>query len=123
MAGKKTTTEACRKEVKTGFGIFSNDTSAINYFAPYEFRNYAFTLDDNIVVAVWANLPGKKAFGKSIQATLIGMEERDYNVYTTHYIHGEQSGIDNFRVTDDGIMYLEIPTTDDPIIYITIEPQ
>ncbi|MFO7851195.1 MAG: hypothetical protein ACQERS_03310 [Bacteroidota bacterium] len=117
------TVSICRREINTGFGIFSDDTTAINYFAPYKFRNYAFTIDENIVVAVWANLPGKKAFGKNMQVTVEGMEGKPYRVYTIHYINGEKSEVGNFKFRDDGNMYIEIPPTDEPIIYIVIEPQ
>jgi len=108
--------------VRTGFGIFSRDTSAINYFAPYSFTNYAFALDDKIVIAIWAGISGKEAFGQNMQVSLKGLDQGGYKIYTTHYIDGSRTQLKQYTFVGDHTMHLEVPPTDEPIVYITIDP-
>ncbi|GEM_PF-3484131 len=109
--------------VRTGYGIFSRDTSAINYFAPYEMKNYAFTVDNRIVIAIWAQLTGKTAFNQPLQVIVGGLDHQNYQVTQTHYISGKQTDLDDYILNNQGRMRLKIPPLEDPIIYITLKPE
>ncbi|MCF8308942.1 MAG: endo-1,4-beta-xylanase [Bacteroidales bacterium] len=110
--------------VRTGFGIFSKDTAAINYFAPYEFKNYAFKLGNKLMIAVWANLPRKEAFGQDMQVMIEGLPDTgDYEISKIHYINGNETALKNYTFKRNNTMHLKVPPNDEPIIYLVIEPK
>ena len=111
-------------KVRSGFGIFSRDTAAINYFPPYEFKNYAFTMDDKIFIAIWANLPGKKAFGQDIQLSVKGLDRnKDYEISQIQYVKGKEKRLKNYIFKKNSKMHIKIPPADDPVLYLMIKPE
>ncbi|MBS3776607.1 MAG: endo-1,4-beta-xylanase [Bacteroidales bacterium] len=123
LLGSGDTTAIYPHTVKTGYGIFSSDTAAINYFAPWVFTNYAFQVDNKVVVAVWANLPGKEAFGQDMQMQVKGLAPGNYQVYKTHYIDGHQTKVKEYSFKNSGVLHIKVPSSSEPILYITIEPE
>ena len=108
--------------VETGFGIFSKDT-AMNYFPPYLFRNYSFTIDDKIFIAAWLNLPAIEEFGKPIQVRIKGLNtSKKYNIKKQHFITGEESELTDYSLKD-GELCLKVPPTNDPILYLVVYPE
>jgi len=108
-------------KVKVGFGIRTQDTTAINYFAPYYFKNYAFTQDHNLFIASWLNLPGMKAFGQPVQVKINGLKPgRNIKIQKINYLTGESSTVSNYQWLDNGTLFVKIAPTDDPVLYLRI---
>ncbi len=116
-----TSTGVYNSPVETGFGIFSKDTS-MNYFPPYRFKNYSFTIDDEIFIAAWLNLPAIEEFGKHIQVKIHGLNrQKDYKISQIQYVTGEEKQLTNFTF-HEGELRLKVPPTNDPILYIRVKP-
>ena len=106
--------------VAVGFGLYGQDTTAMNYFAPYTLKNYAFTVDGDILVSAWMDLPGLETPGPSIQAVVKGMETSRpvSSVVRIDYLSGIEEPVPFAREGES--LRIELPRKPDPVIYLRV---
>lgn len=109
------------KPVKVGFGLRSQDTTAINYFAPYTFKSYAFTQDDGLFIASWLHLPKIKQFGQPVQVKVQGIQKgSDISIQKVDHLTGERKPVDSYQWIGDQTLFVQVPPTNDPVLYLKI---
>lgn len=104
--------------VKVGFGLDATE----DY--PYIFKSYAFTLDQDIFVVAWLDLPGIadiRPEGNLIEATLEQLGKKTIKeIQLINYVNGDQKEIDDFR-WNDNTLKIQIPRIADPVLYFKIK--
>lgn len=107
--------------VTVGFGIRSEETTAINYFVPYTFKNYTFRQGNDLFVAAWLTLPKITGFGQPVQLKVRGIPRgREIRIRKIDHLTGKKSPISTFEWIDDRLLFVEVPPTDDPVLYLRI---
>jgi hypothetical protein len=103
-------------DVRVGFGYQGEATP------PYEFTSYAFSLDDDVLVAAWLDLPGLELDGfqrDTIEAAVPGVDSVD-DVRTVDYLTGETDSLDDYEVRD-GTLWVDVPVSGDPVCYLRVD--
>lgn len=110
-------------EVHTGFGLRSNNR-APNYFAPYIFQNYTFTLDNELFIAVWLDLPGieeAKPDQPGIDVIIKGLQKNsDISIERIDYLGRETEYVTDYSWKDNELR-INVSRIDDPILYLKIK--
>ncbi|MFB6135609.1 MAG: hypothetical protein ABEJ04_02520 [Halobacteriaceae archaeon] len=102
-------------EVAAGFGV-TGDARA------YEFKSYGFDLDGDAWVAFWPDLPGitlAEPEDVPIQARVEGLDAVS-DVAVVDYLTGEGTDPLGYEF-DDGRLDVDVPRTDDPVVYLRVE--
>ena len=120
--------------VEAGFGLF-DDTTALNYFAPYRFRSYAFRVDGDVVIAAWLDLPGMEfATGVELDVVVDGLDRPVGGsagapgpasaalprVTRVDYVTGETTAVEAVEWLPDGRVRIRLPAGGDPVLYLRL---
>ncbi|MFO7893168.1 MAG: hypothetical protein R6U63_05510 [Longimicrobiales bacterium] len=121
--------------VEVGFGLF-DDSTALNYFAPYRFRSYAFQADRDVIIATWLDLPGLEfATGVELDVVVAGLgpgsaappergpaegSAEDWRVTRIDYITGETTMVGSAERLPDGRVRIRLPAGGDPVLYLRL---
>lgn len=115
-------------DVSAGFGIHAPDPGAANYFPPYEFRTWAFTVDDDLLIAAWIDLPGTALAPESdtgidvrVDGWADGVAVGAVNAERIHYVTGETVPVGAVSRTGDGSLRLRVRPTGSPVLYLRLE--
>jgi hypothetical protein len=130
--------------VEVGFGLL-DDTTALNYFAPYRFRSYAFRVDGDVVIAAWLDLPGTGfATGVELDVVVAGLRGGSADgsvrgaagraadrsdagrgalprVVRIGYVTGETTTVESVGRLPDGRFRIRLPAGGDPVLYLRLE--
>ncbi|MFH1009365.1 MAG: hypothetical protein V1800_17960 [Candidatus Latescibacterota bacterium] len=106
--------------VDVGFGLYPKDPAALNYFAPYLFTNYAFSVDRDLLVVAWMDLPGLETEGAPIQAVVNGLGgvSSVSSVVRTHYLTGMEEPA-SFSWSGDAL-HIALRRAPDPVVYFRV---
>lgn len=113
-------------DARVGFGLFSEDTLALSYFAPYVFTSYTFALDDDLLLVAWLDLPGIELAREEATGTL-EVEVRglvpggERSVSTVDYLTGARAPLGEVTSEPDGTLRARVPRTASPVLYLLIE--
>ncbi|WP_276256583.1 hypothetical protein [Halomontanus rarus] len=109
-------------DVAVGLGLFS-DGEGFRTLDPYEFTSYAFTLDEDLLITAWLDVPGiefTKPERSQIQATVKGIDSMSVtDVSVIDYVAGDETTVNTGEAVD-GQLRLELPRSDDPVLYVLL---
>jgi hypothetical protein len=109
-------------DVTVGFGLYPAGESEFT-LSPHEFTSYAFTLDGDLFVATWLDLPGIDLTDpdhSTIQATVTGLDpSTDPDVSVVDYRTGESEPVEGHEWDGDELR-LSLPRTGDPVRYTRV---
>lgn len=104
------------EQVDVGLGLH---TPGLNY----KFKNYAFSMDDDIFIASWLDLPGLHLAndGSFLEATIKGLnQDKDIEILMYNYLTGEETRVENYNLNQNGDLEIKIPRISDPILYFRV---
>ncbi len=112
---------------RAGFGLRAPDADAANYFPPHEFRTWAFTLDGDLLIAVWLDLPGIElapdegaGIDVIVEGWAGGSPASEIRAERIGYVSGEHEPVPEVTRTPDGGLRVRIPHTADPVLYLRL---
>lgn len=117
-------------DVRVGLGLSPEDPDAPNRFPPYEFRSYAFRVDDALLVAAWIDLsgmalPGPDVLGVEVEVADAGglaiEPATAVRARRIDYLTGEDRPVEAIRWTGDGTLRLELAREGDPVLFVRVE--
>lgn len=105
-------------QVQVGLGLHSPGLN-------YQFKNYAFSIDDDIFVAAWLDLPGLHFVDDEesmIEAMIRGIKkDSNIEIETYDYLSGDGDVINKYSWQGEETLKLKIPRTAAPILYFKVK--